>query len=209
MKDLTKILQEVRTFSENGNRRGLASALRQLSGNRQEYFRQSLTAQLEAEFSDALYKMLLLDLDEEEEDSIEIAELAYLSLCIALHRQSVATPDPYKRRLLLLHYFCDYFTDAIIEVFLSKYRGNNILQARNLALECLEKMQLSDMFFLEENEPEYINCDEQLTEACNTIGTDPNLSDQEKQEALLLHKVLYAWLKAKYLPAQPNPVHRG
>lgn len=208
MKDLKEILEEVHTYSINGNRRGLSSALRQLSDDRQGYYQQSVAAQLEEEFSDALYKMLLLELDEEEEDSIEIAELAYLTLSIALRRQPFATPGHYKRRLLLLHYFCDYFTDAIIEVFLAKYRQENILQARNLALACLEKMQLSDMFYLEENEPEFINRDEQLAEACNTIETNPNLSEQEKEEALLLHRILYAWLRAKYQSTESGNSHR-
>ena len=71
-----------------------------------------------------------------------------------------------------MHYFCDYFTDSIIEVFLSKYREDNILQARSLAIECLEKMQLSDMFYLEENATDFIDGDEQLSDACNGIETD-------------------------------------
>ena len=54
------------------------------------------------------------------------------------------------------------------------------------------------MFYLEENEPEFINRDEQLADACNTIETDVNLSEEEQQEANLLHKVLYAYFKAKY-----------
>ena len=137
-------------------------------------------------------------LDEEEEESIEIAELAYLGLGHIFRRPELPTPELYKRRLLLLHYFCDYFTDSIIEVFLSKYREDNILQARSLAIECLEKMQLSDMFYLEENATDFIDGDEQLSDACNGIETDPRLSEEEKANAALLHKVLYAYLKAKY-----------
>ena len=53
-------------------------------------------------------------------------------------------------------------------------------------------MQLSDMFYLEENEPDFINRDE------HAIETDVNLSEEEQQEADLLHKVIYAYLKAKY-----------
>ena len=134
----------------------------------------------------------------QEEESIEIAELAYLGLGHIFRRPELPTPELYKRRLLLLHYFCDYFTDSIIEVFLSKYREDNILQARSLAIECLEKMQLSDMFYLEENATDFIDGDEQLSDACNGIETDPRLSEEEKANAALLHKVLYAYLKAKY-----------
>lgn len=197
MSDLEKILQEIKNHSENGNRKGLTSALRQLMQQRRDYYQRSISEALEEEYADALYKMLLLDMDEEEEDSIEIAELAYLCLSTVL-KQNCRTPEHYKRRLLLLHYFGDYFTDSVIEIFLSQYRSDNLLQARNLAMECLEKMQLSDMFYLEEREPDFINGDEQLSDACNAIETNPDLSEEERANAALLHKVLYAYLKAKY-----------
>lgn len=197
MSDLKELLTTVREQSQAGNRKGLTTTLRTLMENRREYYRQSIAEALQEEFSDALYKMLLLELDDEEDDSIEIAELAYLGLASTLEN-ATGHPEHYKRRLLLLHYFSDFFTDAIIEVFLSRYRKDNILQARSLAMECLEKMQLSDMFYLEENEAEFIDGDEQLSDACNAIETDPNLSEEERKEAGLLHKVLYAYLKAKY-----------
>lgn len=196
--NLQKIIDEIRLHSEEGKRRDLIAALRPLIADRLEYFRQSQTEDLQEEFSDALYKILLLELDEEENESIELAELAYLSLGAIFSQPHLTRPEHYKRRLLLLHYFCDYYTDAIIEVFLTKYRADNMLQARNLAIECLEKMQLSDMFYLEENENEFINGDEQLADACNAIEINLDLSEEERQQATLLHQVLYAYLKAKY-----------
>lgn len=202
--DLKNILTKVQDSSRTGNRRELSSTLRQLLGNRREYYRQSVEEELLDDFADALYKILLLELDEEEEDSIEIAELAYLGIGTVLQQGDTPSPELYKRRLLLLHYFCDYFTDSVIEIFLKKYRADNLLQARNLAIECLEKMQLSDMFYLEEDEPDFINRDEQLADACNTIETDVNLSEEERQGARLLHKVMYAYLKTKYKELSNN-----
>lgn len=196
--DLKKILEEIQETGKSGNRRALTTSLRQLMNDRKEYYWQSLQNELAVDYADALYKILLLEMDEEEEDSIEIAELSYLGLCSVLQQSGQASPELYKRRLLLLHYFCDYFTDSVIEIFLKEYRANNLLQARNLAVECIEKMQLSDMFYLEENEPDFINRDEQLADACNAIEIDTDLSEQEQQEAGLLHKVLFAYLKAKY-----------
>lgn len=196
--DLKNILLEVEETSRTGNRRGLTAILRQLLGNHREYYWQSVEEELLNDYADALYKILLLELDEEEEDSIEIAELAYIGIGTLLQQGETPSPELYKRRLLLLHYFCDYFTDSVIEVFLKKYRTDHLLQARSLAIECLEKMQLSDMFYLEENEPDFINRDEQLADACNGIETDANLSEEEQQEANLLHKIMYAYLRAKY-----------
>lgn len=201
--DLRDILKEIEEFSREGNRKGMTAALRLIIYNRRLFYKQSVEGVLQKEFSDALYKILLLELDEEEEESIETAELAYLGLGCLSDEASV-DPEHYKRRLLLLHYFCDYFTDSIIEVFLARFREDNILQARNLAIECLEKMQLSDMFYLEENEPAFIEKDEQIADACNTIVTDPDLSDQERKDAALLHKVLYAYLKTKYKEASTD-----
>lgn len=195
--DLKNILDEIQEKGRNGNRKALTSTLRQLMDKRDEYYRQSINENLSDEYADALYKILLLEMDEEEEDSIEIAELAYMGICAAF-AQSGETPELYKRRLLLLHYFCDYFTDSVIEIFLKKYRTDNLLQARSLAIEYLERMQISDMIHLEENEPDFINRDEQVADACNTIQTDTNLSAEELEEARLMHKVVHVYLQAKY-----------
>lgn len=194
--DLKNTLQEINRYCEEGNRKALTTALRQVMSLRRKYYRESSPEGLEEAFSDALYKILILELDEEENDSIETAELAYMALNTVLLKES--KPELYKRRLLLLHYFSDYLTDAIIEIFLTKYRKDNLLGARQLAIECIEKMQLSDMFWLEENYPDFLNTDEQLTDACNAIETDPDLPEGERESASLMHKVLYAYLKAKY-----------
>lgn len=195
--NLKELLEQIHTHSQNGNRRDLCAVLHSLMDNRQEYYHQLSDASMTEGYADGLYKTLLLELDQEEEESIETAELAYIALC-SLIAGETATPEHYKRRLLLLHYFCDYFTDSIIQVFLAAYRKEHILQARNLALECIEKMQLADMFHIEEHAPDFIEHDEQIIDACNAIETDADLPDTERAEAALLHKVLYAYLKTKY-----------
>lgn len=195
--NLKELLEQIHTHSQNGNRRDLCAVLHSLMDKRQEYYHQLSDASMTEGYADGLYKTLLLELDQEEEESIETAELAYIALCSLIAGETV-TPEHYKRRLLLLHYFCDYFTDSIIQVFLAAYRKEHILQARNLALECIEKMQLADMFHLEEHAPDFIEHDEQIIDACNAIETDADLPDTERAEAALLHKVLYAYLKTKY-----------
>lgn len=197
MPDFKEILSAIQEQSHTGNRREITRHLRLLVQARRECYCQCHEEALLEAFSDALYKALLLELDNEEEDSIEIAELAYLAIGTLLNAGD-RRPELYKRRLLLLHYFSDYFTDAIIEVFLARFREENRLQTRSIAMECLEKMQLSDMFYLEENAADFINGDEQVADACNAIEINPDLSAEEKAEAALLHKVLYAYLKAKY-----------
>ena len=143
-----------------------------------------------------LYKILLLELDEEEEESIELAELAYLGFSERIACDPENLYDRVKKRIILMHYFADYFTDSMIEV--KKYRENNLLEARKLALESLERMQLFDILFMEQNFGNRIDRDEQLADVSNGIELAPNLSDQELEEAQLMHRVLYAYLKAKY-----------
>lgn len=197
-KDLKELLAEVKKYCENGNRKALSAVLREIMSRRRHFYQDSIVLQEQEAFSNALYKILLLELDEEESESIETAELAYTSLSSLFHTPFAACPEHYKRRLLLLHYFSDYLTDSIIEIFLKKYQENNRLEARNLALECLQKMQLADMLWLDENVPDFIDNDEQVNDACNNLNISGNLSPEEQQEAELLHKVLYAYLKAKY-----------
>lgn len=196
-KDLHTTFSLLQKFCQAGNRRETNNILKDIKNNRHTYCHESIKQALTEEYADALYKSLLLELDEEEEESIEMAELAYMTICIQINSENVK-PEHYKLRLLLLHYFSDYFTDSVIEIFLQKYRKDHLLQARKMALECIERMQLSDMFHLEENAPEFIEKDEQITDACNTIELDANFTKEEREEAHLLHQVLYAYLKNKY-----------
>lgn len=198
IKDLSLLLEEIRSCCDKGNRKALSALLKELMKNRQNYYSESINRNLQDEFSDSLYKILLLELDEDEKDSIETAELSYAGLNSLFSDESRLTPLHYKRRFLLLHYFSDYFTDAVIEIFLQKYREHNLLEARNIAMECIEKMQLSDMMWLEDHHPGFIDGDEQLKDAFNSLGDFPDFPENELDEALLLHKVLYAYLKAKY-----------
>ena len=93
--------------------------------NRRKYYQDSIRLARQDAFSESLFKTLLLELDEEENESIEMAELAYAALATGMNDTASVSPDHYKRRLLLLHYFSDYFTDSVIEIFLKKYRENN------------------------------------------------------------------------------------
>ena len=197
MPHIQELLSTIALQSSTGNHRELTKSLRTLCQNRKLFYQQSITEMLQEGFADALYKSLLLELDEEEEDSIEMAELAYLSLS-SIIQNGEATVRHYKQRILLLHYFCDFFTDSIIHIFLERFQTTERLQARRLAIECIEKMQLADLFYLEESDATFIDQNEELVDACNGIETDPHLSPEEKTQAEQLHHILYAYLKVKY-----------
>ena len=190
MNKLENILDESLLHSASGDRKALRLLLKKVIPDRFHYYHESRDITRQEEYADLLYKILLLELDEEEEESIELAELAYLGIS-----ESISTAPTH---IILMHYFSDYFTDSLIEVFLKKYRENNLLEARNLALESIERMQLFDIFLIEQNFDDRIDRDEQLTDVCNDIELAPNLTDEELTEAQLMHQVLYAYLKAKY-----------
>ena len=193
MNKLENILDESLLHSASGDRKALRLLLKKVIPDRFHYYHESRDITRQEEYADLLYKILLLELDEEEEESIELAELAYLGISESISTVPTHIYESLKKRIILMHYFSDYFTDSLIEVFLKKYRENNLLEARNLALESIERMQL-----IEQNFDDRIDRDEQLTDVCNDIELAPNLTDEELTEAQLMHQVLYAYLKAKY-----------
>lgn len=198
MSHLETIFNEAELHVASGDQKALRRLLKRIIPNRSLYYRESLALSRQDEFSDLLYKALLLELDEEEEESIELAELAYLAISDKLASPPEDVYPRVKKRVILLHYFADYLTDSFIEVFLKKHREDNILEVRRLALASIERMQLYDVFFIEQHFGNSIDRDEQLNDACNRISLSPDLTDQELSEAKLMHEVLYAYLKAKY-----------
>jgi hypothetical protein len=196
LEDIEKLWQEINTLPHKSDRKTLTPLLKKVMEHRLAFYRYGMTNQLQDELSDLLYKALLLELDREEEDSIETAELAYIGISHALNQE--ISFERYKRRLLLLHYFADYFTDAIVEIFLKQYREEQMLEARNLALDCIQKMQLADMLSMERAFPELIEQDEQVCEALNNLDMPEDFSEEAHAEARLMHKVLLAYLGTKY-----------
>ena len=89
---LEALLLQIQQQCSAGNRKELASFLRQLMNNRQDYYQESISLSMQDDFSDALFKILLLELDEEEEESIEIAEMSYVGIGSVLYTP-VSTAD--------------------------------------------------------------------------------------------------------------------
>lgn len=195
---LENLLQEIKRACTGKDRKALSAVLREIALNRKAYYRESLAHNLQEGYGDALYKILLLELDKEEEDSIESAELAYIAMSAALERNEEQAAEAYKNRILLLYYFSDYFTDAVIEIFLAGYKKGFMLEARNIALELLQKMQLADSFNLEERDAEFMEQHPEMDDFCGNLSYMPDFSETDRKEAELMHKVLYAYLKVKY-----------
>ena len=80
MNKLENILDESLLHSASGDRKALRLLLKKVIPDRFHYYNESRDITRQEEYADLLYKILLLELDEEEEESIELAELAYLCL---------------------------------------------------------------------------------------------------------------------------------
>ena len=121
-RDLEDVLREIGELSNiHADRKKLRANLLEIRDHRLAYYNQSNEKELQAEFSDALFKILLLELDEEEEESIEIAELAYLGLGHIFRRPELPTPELYKRS----YCFC-IISVIILPIPSSKYFSPNI-----------------------------------------------------------------------------------
>ena len=156
---LKEILDEIQEATEKGEKKVITRNLKKILTERKKFIEDCKKAELYSPFSEALFKALLLELDEEEEDSVEAAEIAYVGVVHALNeklevfnRGGAKEDDELailiRNRILLLHFFNDYLLDTLVEIFLKKYRNENMLLARNLADECLKKMQIVDVMFL-------------------------------------------------------------
>ena len=196
---LEELLNQIARASETGNRKRLSPLLREIIPQRRVYFHQSQTLGRLADFTDILCKILWLNLDEEDEESIEIAELAYLGLC----EEAGEMPPGYeiiRKRILLIHYFSDYLTDSMINLLLKEYKSTHLLEARRLVIDSLVQMQLADLHYLEQHFSKQADNDESLNEACNQLETDTLPDEQQLVDAMLMHRVLHAYLKVKYQP---------
>ena len=114
MNKLENILDESLLHSASGDRKALRLLLKKVIPDRFHYYHESRDITRQEEYADLLYKILLLELDEEEEESIELAELAYLGISECISSAPVHIYECLKKRIILMHYFADYFTDSLI-----------------------------------------------------------------------------------------------
>ncbi len=189
MRDLDQFFYELEEATSEGRRKDIRRMLAELMRERRAFYEQCTTISHLESFSQAMFHALILELDDEEEDSIEGAELCYVAIGSIM--KSVESEeegrmyDVAKRRLLLLHYFYDYLTDAITALFMPENREKKRLEARNIAVDCLERMQLHDLSWLAEHFPELAEHDEQITvcdRSLSTLATELSKSHENDDE---------------------------
>jgi hypothetical protein len=195
MNNTERLLDRLRLPLQGKERQHL---LRSLIAGRLPAYRHARALHRLAEYATYLAVALYIGMDDDEKESIEVAELAYAALTESMQQ---GTGEPYemiRHRILLLHRFADYLTDSWMEVFMKKYKESHLLQARSLALDSLVWMQLADARDLDRDFREQFDADDALNAICNTIHLPESPSEQELSDASLMHKVFHAYLKVKY-----------
>jgi hypothetical protein len=197
MKYSEEILNRTRHALRSGDKRAARVSLRSLLSTRVAAFHHARALGRLAEYAAYLYVALVIDLDDDERESIEAAELAYAGLS-----ESIETDGLYeitRQRVLLLHKFTDYLADSWMELFAKRYRESDRIRARNLALESFEQMQLADVHDLEQRfGKQRVDADEGLNDACNTIHLPAPPTREMLEGAALMHRAFHAYLKTKY-----------
>jgi hypothetical protein len=208
--ELDSFFKDLERAVESGDRKVIRTMLTKVMKNRVEFYQECSTLEQLDSYSQAMFHALILELDEEENESIEGAELSYLAIgnYLTVMQTSNATPaaETVKRRLLLLHYFNDYLTSTMMTLFTPSHTEENRLDARTLAIDCMAKMQLHDMCWLGEHYPDFAEndehiaaCDQELAESFNKESIE-----QDLKNAAIMHKALTAHLRVKYKNKNKN-----
>jgi hypothetical protein len=193
------LLDKARHGMREGNRKATAVALRALLDGRIPAYRTSRALDRLGEYAAYLYAALVLGLDDEEEDSIEVAELAYTGLSEAATNDPAHAYELLRKRVFLLHHFPDYLADAWSATFTRKTREGRLLEARALALEALARMQLADVDTLEQRfGKRRVDDDEALNNTCNELDLSSIPSRDELSDATLMHEIFFTSLRDKH-----------
>jgi hypothetical protein len=198
VKNLAGLLDEVRLHLRGGDNHAVNRSLRALLSGRAPAYHHARTLERLAEYASYLYMALFLDLDDDEAQGIEAAELAYAGLAESMLRYPEGLYEITRHRIFLLHHFADYLADCWMDVFMKAYKRDHLLYARNRALDTMKLMLLSDMRDLERAFAERVDADGELNDICNTIHFPEPPTDSELAGAAYMHKMFHAYLKAKH-----------
>ncbi|MDR0544045.1 MAG: hypothetical protein LBG30_01670 [Odoribacteraceae bacterium] len=192
------LLDRTRHLLRGDNTRETRRALRDILLARRTAYLPARTLDRLPEYALYLCMALHAELDNEEEESIETAELAYLALTESLLQYPDTRLDMTRHRVFLLYRFQDYLADTWSDVFMQHQRQTQPLQARSTALDALSLMALSDVHELEREHPEQVAADNELNDIRNMIHLPIPPRDEDLSDASLMHKLLRTHLKTKY-----------
>jgi hypothetical protein len=197
--EVRRLLDSARHGTREGDRKATSIALRALLVGRLAAYRAARALDRLGEYAAYLYAALVLGLDEEEEESIEAAELASAGLSEAVVAAPSGAYELLRKRIFLLHHFPDYLADSWTTTFTREAREERLLEARSLALDFFTLMQLADVDLLEQRfGRRRVDDDEALNGACNELSLPSAPSREELLNATRMHEIFFTSLKTKH-----------
>ncbi|MDQ1771436.1 hypothetical protein GQR60_10010 [Labilibaculum sp. A4] len=149
----------------------------------------------------AIIMMLHFDLIDDEEQNIGLAHLSYLFITRGIEKEENLAPeeDPAelfrlrKDRVILMKSCDDSFVDSLQEFYFADSKAKDLDEyndQRKAVLSRLPYLIFADIHLIEQ-EYQNLRDDAYLLETANFIEYENEMSDENLQEGLLLHKILY------------------
>lgn len=155
----------------------------------------------------AIIMMLHMDLIDEEEQNIGLAHLSFLYITRGIEKEESLAPEEdtnelfrlRKDRIILMKSFDDSFVDSLQDFYFADSKAKDLDEYNDQRKEVLSRMpylQFADIHLIEQD---YNNLrdDEYLLETANFIEHENDISDENLNEGLLLHKILYKHTQQK------------
>lgn len=199
--DYTDKIKECNGFRTMGLQSKVNAYLREFLKSRYEIVFSIHDAEIANMFSICLIQILQLDMCEDEDEDIDVCKLAYFNISNVIEacQDEAQQIEAYRLRTLLLAGFGENLNESILSIFYNerKYSTDEYMAQRNICEDYLKKMQLSDIFTIDDiTEGKY--SDGLLNDISNTIEEDTSFAPKEIEEAALMHKILYAYIKTSF-----------
>jgi hypothetical protein len=199
--DYTDKIKESAEFRRLGLQSKLNKNLKEFLKHRYEIVFSIHDAEIANMFSICMMQVLQLDMCEDEDEDIDLSKLIYFNISNVIEHcdDQELQIETLRIRTLLLASFGENLNDSLLSIFFKdkQYSTDEYMAQRNLCDDFLKKMQLSDIYTIDDIS-EGIYKDGLLTDIANTIEEDATYNNDEIKEAELMHKVLYAFIKAGY-----------
>ncbi|GAB7086159.1 hypothetical protein [Marinifilum fragile] len=149
----------------------------------------------------AIIMMIHWDMFDDEDENIGLAHLAYLYISKAIDKEESLQPESdncelfrlRKDRIIIMKSFDDFFVESLQNFYFADNKATDLdtyNEQRKAVLSRLPFMQFSDIYLIEQDYPN-LRDDEFLLELANMIEHDQEFTNENLNEAFLLHKILY------------------
>ena len=146
-----------------------------------------------------LTQAIQLEIPENEDEEIDTALIIYYcsSNIIENSNDNELIIDALRNRVILLYLYGELLIDSLISIIFTKetYPEEALMLQRNICLELINKMQLVDIYNMNERSDDTAN-DPAIDQICNSLEANTSIDSEEYSNAELMQKVVYNYIKA-------------